>query len=198
MDTEYKAERLKYICHKRRKRHKTKGMIGCNLILNPWSGWLYFWRMKIILYLVMVLIKALFLLALGVAVVLGFGALLAQLVPLSLYQASLLTVFTAFVLMFIAFVMTFITRFRPGLPADLDDDDWEDEEEEEEDEEEEDEEDGWGGDDGRPMILHAPLRNTEPKPGRNSPCPCGSGRKYKNCCGGVTAKAGSDAGTLPF
>jgi SEC-C motif-containing protein len=22
-----------------------------------------------------------------------------------------------------------------------------------------------------------------PKPGRNDPCPCGSGRKYKKCCG---------------
>ena len=22
-----------------------------------------------------------------------------------------------------------------------------------------------------------------PKPGRNAPCPCGSGRKYKQCCG---------------
>ncbi len=21
------------------------------------------------------------------------------------------------------------------------------------------------------------------EPGRNDPCPCGSGRKYKNCCG---------------
>jgi len=25
--------------------------------------------------------------------------------------------------------------------------------------------------------------NTEKEPGRNDPCPCGSGRKYKNCCG---------------
>jgi len=24
----------------------------------------------------------------------------------------------------------------------------------------------------------------EPKPGRNDPCPCGSGKKYKKCCGG--------------
>lgn len=24
----------------------------------------------------------------------------------------------------------------------------------------------------------------EQKVGRNAPCPCGSGRKYKNCCGG--------------
>ena len=28
-----------------------------------------------------------------------------------------------------------------------------------------------------------PVRNTTPKVGRNDPCPCGSGKKYKNCCG---------------
>jgi len=27
------------------------------------------------------------------------------------------------------------------------------------------------------------LVNTEPKVGRNEPCPCGSGKKYKKCCG---------------
>ncbi|MBR6350754.1 MAG: SEC-C domain-containing protein [Firmicutes bacterium] len=27
-----------------------------------------------------------------------------------------------------------------------------------------------------------PIR-VEKKPGRNDPCPCGSGKKYKNCCG---------------
>jgi uncharacterized protein len=27
------------------------------------------------------------------------------------------------------------------------------------------------------------VRNEEPKSGRNDPCPCGSGRKYKQCCG---------------
>ncbi len=31
--------------------------------------------------------------------------------------------------------------------------------------------------------THAPIVNTEPKVGRNDPCPCGSGKKYKNCCG---------------
>ena len=30
---------------------------------------------------------------------------------------------------------------------------------------------------------HQPIRNEGPKIGRNDPCPCGSGRKYKNCCG---------------
>jgi Flp pilus assembly protein TadD len=28
-----------------------------------------------------------------------------------------------------------------------------------------------------------PLRRTAPKVGRNDPCPCGSGKKYKKCCG---------------
>ena len=29
---------------------------------------------------------------------------------------------------------------------------------------------------------NAPLRRTEPKVGRNAPCPCSSGRKFKHCC----------------
>lgn len=30
---------------------------------------------------------------------------------------------------------------------------------------------------------NAPTKNTKPSVGRNDPCPCGSGKKYKNCCG---------------
>jgi SEC-C motif-containing protein len=29
----------------------------------------------------------------------------------------------------------------------------------------------------------APVRSTAPKVGRNDPCPCGSGKKFKHCCG---------------
>jgi uncharacterized protein YecA (UPF0149 family) len=29
----------------------------------------------------------------------------------------------------------------------------------------------------------APIRRDAPKVGRNDPCPCGSGKKYKKCCG---------------
>jgi uncharacterized protein len=29
-------------------------------------------------------------------------------------------------------------------------------------------------------------RRSTPKVGRNEPCPCGSGKKYKRCCGGAT------------
>ena len=28
----------------------------------------------------------------------------------------------------------------------------------------------------------APLKSSSPKVGRNDPCPCGSGKKYKQCC----------------
>ncbi len=33
------------------------------------------------------------------------------------------------------------------------------------------------------MALDLPVKRNMPKVGRNEPCPCGSGKKYKNCCG---------------
>ena len=32
-------------------------------------------------------------------------------------------------------------------------------------------------------YVPMPIRRTAPKVGRNEPCPCGSGRKFKKCCG---------------
>jgi preprotein translocase subunit SecA len=40
--------------------------------------------------------------------------------------------------------------------------------------------DGAGG-----VSIDLPIRRSLPKVGRNEPCPCGSGKKYKNCCGRV-------------
>ena len=37
-----------------------------------------------------------------------------------------------------------------------------------------------------PNDLVPESRRTTPKIGRNDPCPCGSGKKYKKCCGGAT------------
>jgi preprotein translocase subunit SecA len=34
-------------------------------------------------------------------------------------------------------------------------------------------------------AIDLPVRRGGPKVGRNEPCPCGSGKKYKNCCGRV-------------
>jgi preprotein translocase subunit SecA len=32
-------------------------------------------------------------------------------------------------------------------------------------------------------AVSTPKKRKEPKVGRNEPCPCGSGKKYKDCCG---------------
>ena len=52
-----------------------------------------------------------------------------------------------------------------------------------------------GKDDASPIHHWDPIetvRRSGPKIGRNDPCPCGSGRKYKRCCGA----AGADEPTL--
>ena len=41
------------------------------------------------------------------------------------------------------------------------------------------------GDGAGEVSLDLPIRRSLPKVGRNEPCPCGSGKKYKNCCGRV-------------
>ncbi len=44
-----------------------------------------------------------------------------------------------------------------------------------------------------PEVKRTPVRREGPKVGRNDPCPCGSGKKYKKCCltaGGAAAHPG--------
>ena len=42
--------------------------------------------------------------------------------------------------------------------------------------------DGWKFKDGE-MVRDKPIVRESPKVNRNDPCPCGSGKKYKKCCG---------------
>ena len=42
--------------------------------------------------------------------------------------------------------------------------------------------DGWKFEDGT-LVAEKPVVREEAKVGRNDPCPCGSGKKYKKCCG---------------
>lgn len=44
------------------------------------------------------------------------------------------------------------------------------------------EKDGWKFADGE-LVGEKPIVREEPKTGRNDPCPCGSGKKFKKCCG---------------
>jgi SEC-C motif-containing protein len=41
----------------------------------------------------------------------------------------------------------------------------------------------WLYDDG--TVSPATVVRSGPKTGRNDPCPCGSGKKYKHCCGRI-------------
>ncbi|MBD64508.1 MAG: hypothetical protein CME62_04840 [Halobacteriovoraceae bacterium] len=42
--------------------------------------------------------------------------------------------------------------------------------------------DVWYYEDGQ-IVGTGPLKRATPKVGRNDPCPCGSGKKFKKCCG---------------
>jgi uncharacterized protein YecA (UPF0149 family) len=44
------------------------------------------------------------------------------------------------------------------------------------------EEEGGAAPEGVPAAPKT-VRHDGPKVGRNDPCPCGSGKKYKKCCG---------------
>ena len=99
---------------------------------------------------------------LGLAAFIGLGALLARWLPLSLFQASALAIGAA------AAVALVFQTFASMMHLQMDHDDDDDFGRELDDEP-----------DGTPVFA-------EPAPtkiGRNAPCPCGSGKKYKNCCG---------------
>lgn len=45
------------------------------------------------------------------------------------------------------------------------------------------EQSGYSLPDPIPITPPIPIVEHSPRVGRNDPCPCGSGRKYKKCCG---------------
>ncbi|HVI73339.1 MAG TPA: SEC-C metal-binding domain-containing protein, partial [Anaeromyxobacteraceae bacterium] len=45
------------------------------------------------------------------------------------------------------------------------------------------------GGEGRKPVKQETVVRTQPKIGRNDPCPCGSGKKYKKCHGATEATA---------
>jgi hypothetical protein len=94
-------------------------------------------------------------------------------------------------------------RIRENFDEDWDDDEYDTDDEWEDDEWEDDDSDE---DLGRPYgfteeelvapptprheqyLPAKPIRNAAPPVGRNDPCPCGSGKKYKKCCLGKERK----------
>lgn len=113
----------------------------------------------------------------------GLGVLLARFLPLSIFEASLLTLISLLALFYAVWRVAAAFVSSPlSLPLDDDEDDeWDEEADEENDDDEPLDER-----DFVPSIprWRQPIKRAEySKVGRNDPCPCGSGKKYKYCHG---------------
>jgi hypothetical protein len=132
--------------------------------------------LRVILTL-LALAVAIFLLSLGFV---GMGWLLSRILPLSLFEASVIALLSGLGLAYVIGQIISIPT-RPTY-----DEDWEDEEDwDEEDWDEEWDEDEYEEPISFPQWRKRGEKSTEDVPavGRNDPCPCGSGKKYKYCHG---------------
>ena len=122
-----------------------------------------------------------FLIIISSVIFIGGGYIISLAIPLTLFQASILCIGATFVLMFIittVMVVMVIAGHREWGYGD-EEDDYDDEEDDYDDENvEEDETDN--------STKRKIVDMKTVKIGRNKPCPCGSGKKYKHCCGKQT------------
>ena len=93
------------------------------------------------------------------ALLVGLGLLLTRILPLTLFQAAILAMGASVATSLWLIMIAYFIRAMRYLPP------WEVGNDEEEDEEDE------------------PLSMPKSQTPRNAPCPCGSGKKYKHCCG---------------
>ena len=109
----------------------------------------------------------------------GLGKALSLVLPFSVFEASLLSMLAMWPALWA--VWRIVTS---GQNDDIQQA-WADEQDEDDEEEEEEESFDEEHDEGEGVAWAVPLRPviSPPQIGRNSPCPCGSGRKYKRCCG---------------
>ncbi len=125
----------------------------------------------------------------GVTVLLAYGVgwILTQFLPFSPFEATVLGLagMTAG-----ALLASNLSRvFNDFSPLSDDDDDWDDDDWDDDDDDWDDEEDDDVPDDqpGVPRWRQSSRPIRIPKVAPNELCPCGSGRKYKNCHGRKSA-----------
>ncbi len=125
---------------------------------------------KFLIFLIVVVV----LIVAATAVFIGAGYLLSLILPLTLFQSSILCIGATFVVAFIISAITIIlyyvlpfdaTNYTNDKENDKDDNDYENIEEESD----------------NFSKRRFTVVDTK-KVGRNEPCPCGSGKKYKYCC----------------
>jgi energy-coupling factor transporter transmembrane protein EcfT len=115
---------------------------------------------------------------------LGVGYILFIILPLSLFESAVLAIGSSFVLAFSIAAVSIGMQFsrhgfflpRNNLHPVFDEDDEDDFDEEYEGEEYEEHK-------SENVLDPQRVAGNAIKIGRNTPCPCGSGLKYKRCCG---------------
>jgi hypothetical protein len=107
----------------------------------------------------------------GLGVVL-VGRIVSQVFGLSLFEASLIALGTG-----LGVIYVFAQILRPQHTLEAIEPDWD------EDEEDFEEEEDFVDVPPPKSSFSEQLPRAEPAPGRNEPCWCGSGKKYKNCHG---------------
>ena len=144
---------------------------------------------------------ALLVVAIGATVVVliaaGLGALLSRFLSFSIFEASLLSLIATIGIVILGGQVIAVLARIPSLPpptpddqaeGEQDEEEWEDDEEWENDDEEDWEETPLERDFPATPRWQRPGPRVEfDKVGRNDPCPCGSGKKYKHCHGRAAA-----------
>ena len=120
----------------------------------------------------------LLLIIISAVIFIGGGYLVSLVIPLTLFQASILCIGATFVSVFIITIILAVMAFAEYREwgYDYGEYDYDDDDEEEDDEDVEEDET-----DNTPKRKIIDMKTV--KIGRNEPCPCGSGKKYKYCCG---------------
>jgi hypothetical protein len=108
----------------------------------------------------------------GSLLFLALGALLAWLTPLSLFQGICTAIGASVAMALVALCLLHGSRREEERSY------WRENDDEDVAEDDADEDDA-----ARPAIEVLPATPPDPKAGRNEPCPCGSGQKFKKCCG---------------
>jgi hypothetical protein len=131
---------------------------------------------KVICLVLLLLLALVLVVVVSTCMFVGVGYVISCILPLSLFQGTLLSMGASFVIVFSISAIAIIIRLSRHADLDYMDDEFEEDWEDEFD-------DGDDYDEGsEDLYEHSVIENTV-KIGRNSLCHCGSGLKYKRCCG---------------
>ena len=128
--------------------------------------------------LLLIPIILLFLIIISAVIFIGGGYLISLVIPLTLFQASILCIGATFVSVFIITTIMAGMAFAEYRERGYDYGEYDYDEDDDEDDDEDVEEEETDNTTKRKIIAMKTV-----KTGRNEPCPCGSGKKYKRCCG---------------